>query len=182
MSVALSFLTGFYAFGGSIENVLQQWEYLGVFEYVLPFLLVFAIVFAILTNISILGQKKGINMVLALAIGLLSITSIEFRSFFRVIIPYTGIGLIVLLVVLILTGLFLSSVSWWNKAFLGLTAVVAVIVIISSLSSYKLIWGGGWWWSQYGDAIIIGIAVVLLILLVISPKIGGGQVQHTTNV
>jgi hypothetical protein len=31
-----SLITGFYAWGSDIGTILQDWEYMGVFEYVLP--------------------------------------------------------------------------------------------------------------------------------------------------
>jgi len=42
----------------NIANVLQQWADIGVFSYMLPFLLVFAVVYGILSSTKILGENQ----------------------------------------------------------------------------------------------------------------------------
>jgi len=165
MSVMLASLTGFYAWGTTIGDILQDWEYFGVFEYVLPGLLIFAIVFGILMKSKILGESRGINMVIALATGLLAMRSLTLREFFGTIFPFAGIGIAILLVALILTGLFHSDKPWWNSVFFGIGMAVAVIVVLVSLSSYD--WMGGWWWQQNWEAIITLLVLTGLVVLVV---------------
>src|SRR3989338_10579622 len=101
---------GFY--GGSIGNMLLSWEQAGFFSYVLPFLLIFAIVFGILTKIKLFGaENKGLNAVVAIVVGLLSLQFSFVPIFFSEIFPRMGIGLSVILAVFILVGLFLPSRS-----------------------------------------------------------------------
>lgn len=176
MSVMLSVLTGLYVWGNSIDSVLQEWQIIGVFEYVLPFLLVFAVIFGILTTIHVFGENKGINLVIALAMALLAITSSDFRGFFTVITAYAAIGLAILLVFLILTGLFHSGDSWWKNVFTGMAIFIAVVVILSALSSYEVAFLGSWWWREYMSTIIVGAIIIGLILLVVFWGKGqGGQ-------
>ena len=55
---------GSYSTGnaGGIYDLLTTWQQIGVFDYVLPFILVFALVFAVLQKTGILGQeKKNLN-------------------------------------------------------------------------------------------------------------------------
>ncbi len=165
-----SLITGFYSWGSDISTILQDWEYMGVFEYVLPFLLVFAVVFGILHKSKVIGEHKGINMVIALSIAMLAITSFDFRNFFRVLFPYAGVGIAILLVGLILTGLFYNADStdkWWRVTFFSIAMFIAVVVVFSALTSYTN-WGlGSWWWREYLNSIIVGIVVIGLILLVV---------------
>ena len=175
MNIMLASLAGFYAWGQNIGDILQEWEYMGIFEFVLPFLLIFAVVFGILVTTGILGKNKGINMVISLAVGLLAITSYEFRSFVRTLFPYAGMGIAILLVILILVGLFVnfedkSKIKW---IFFGISMFIAAVVILYSLSSYE-VFGGGWWWNEYGSAIITGAIVIGLILLVVFVTKGEG--------
>src|SRR3990172_5798244 len=93
----------------SIAYILNQWQTAGVFDYILPFLLVFAIVFGILASTNILGSQKGVNVIIALVVGLLSIRLGLVQRFFTELFPRLGVGLAVILALLILTGLFISD-------------------------------------------------------------------------
>lgn len=171
-----SLITGFYAWGSDIGTILQDWEYMGVFEYILPFLLVFAVIFGILHKSEIIGEHRGINMVIALSIAMLAITSFDFRSFFRVLFPYAGVGVAILLVGMIMVGLFVKSDdNWWKYVFYGIGMFIAVVIVFSALTSYTN-WGlGSWWWREYINAIIVALVVIGLILLVVlGVKKGGG--------
>lgn len=175
----MSVITGLYAFGENIETILLEWEYMGIFEYVLPFLLLFAVVFGILMKSSILGENKGVNIVISLVVAAIAVLSVDFRSFFRVVMPYAGIGIVILLVGIILVGLFCDSgEKWWKIVFYSLGALIFVIVVFSALTSYEVAFMGSWWWRQYLSAIIVGAVIVGLILLVVlsqSSSSGGGR-------
>ena len=57
----------------TITEVLNQWADAGVFAYLLPFLFIFAVVFGILNKTKVLGENKGVQATIALALGLLSL-------------------------------------------------------------------------------------------------------------
>ncbi|OGJ20382.1 hypothetical protein A3K73_00005 [Candidatus Pacearchaeota archaeon RBG_13_36_9] len=166
-----SLITGFYAWGSDIGTILQDWEYMGVFEYVLPFVLLFAVIFGILHKSQIIGDHRGVNMVIALAVAGLAITSLEFRSFFRVIFPSAGVGLAILLVGMIMVGLFIKwdddKEKWARYVFYGIGMFVAVVIALSALSSYEVFFASTWWWQQYMNSIIVFAVIVGLILLVV---------------
>src|SRR3989344_2042976 len=103
------FLDVFAFSGGSIGNLLSQWEQLGVFSYVLPFLLLFSLIFGILSRANIFKENKGINATIALAVALMALQFNAVPRFFSDIFPRLGIGLSVILVGLILIGLFTDS-------------------------------------------------------------------------
>lgn len=174
----MSVITGLYAFGESIETILIDWELMGVFEYVLPFLLVFAVVFGILTKSKILGENTGVNVVISIVVGGISITSLTFRSFFRVIIPYAGVGVVILLVGIILVGLFCkSNENWWRYGFYGIGAIIFFVVVFSTLTSYEVSFLGNWWWQQYMSSMVVGaiiVALILMVILVTKSEGGGG--------
>ena len=71
-----------------IGVILQQWADLGIFFYVLPFLLVFALVYAILYKINIMGgepnDNRGVYSIIALAIALLSLQFDTVPIFFQI--------------------------------------------------------------------------------------------------
>lgn len=165
----MSVITGLVTWGNDIGSILQSWADMGIFKYALPFLLVFALVYGILWKSQLLGENKGVIVVIALAVGLLSLVNGYVPTFFENIFPYAGVGLAILLVVLILMGLFTSSKD--NKAytlvFYIIGAVIAFIVIISSLSSYNNYWAGGWF-NQYWPSIIALLVIGGLIAAVIA--------------
>ena len=107
---------------GSITDVLNVWADAGVFAYVLPFLMIFAVVFGILNKTKVLGESKGVQATIALALGLLSLQFDYVSNFFSIFMPYTGIGIAVLLVAVILTGLVIDEDDknhWVKKVFFG---------------------------------------------------------------
>ena len=160
-------ITGFVAAGDNIGSILQTWADVGVFAYVLPLLLVFAVVFGILWKSNILGQNKGVIVVIALAVGLLSLQFDYVPTFFATIFPYAGIGIAVLLVVLILMGLFTDQDNKkYMLVFFILGGLIALIVVLSSLASYE--WWGGWWWTEYWPAIVALLVVGGLVAAVIA--------------
>ena len=90
----------------TITDVLNIWNDLGVFSYMIPFLLLFAVVFAILEKSKILGGNKPIMSIVAASIGLLALQFDFVSEFFAVIFPRFGVGISIFLVLLIMIGFF----------------------------------------------------------------------------
>jgi multisubunit Na+/H+ antiporter MnhB subunit len=164
MGVMLSVLTGLYTWGSTIDEILWTWQDIGIFRYVLPFLLIFAVVFGLLTRSKALGENRGVNVVVAIAVGLLALQFDYVPEFFATIFPYLGVGISILLAALILTGFFSSDTDWWNYTFFGIGMFIAVIIVIASLSSYN--WSGSWWWGENWQGIITLLIIGLLVTLV----------------
>jgi len=160
----------------TIAQVLSEWDTAGVFDFLLPALLLFAIIFAILTKTMILGENKGVNVLIGAVIALLAIRLEFVPRFFSEIFPRLGVGLAVLLAVLILVGLFVYSADEpnkkaWNRI---LMAIGLVIVIVTLTKSFDAL---GWFYSYAGGDLagwLIGIVLVTgLIVAVVSA--GGGK-------
>ena len=154
--------------GGTIGNMLFQWEQAGVFAYVLPFLLIFAIVFGILAKTKIF-DNKGLNAIIAIAIGILALQFNFVSVFFSEIFPRLGIALSILLVVLILLGLFINPKNkGWMIGMAAIAVLIAVVVIFSSLDSYSWYAGTGiGYWLGYNWATILGVLVFVGLLIAI---------------
>ena len=145
--------------GLGFQNLLSQLEDLGFFQYVLPFLLIFAVVYAILTKLKVFEENKGAALIVALAVGLLSLQLDFVPAFFQNIFPKFGIGLAVLLVALILAGAFISDEDKIYKwIFFGLGALIFLVVTFTSLSDWQFV--GSWWWQQYGGLIITVVVII----------------------
>jgi len=168
----MNILSGFASYDAGITRVLQDWETMGVFAYVLPFILIFAVVYAILDNVSVFKDRKGINLVIALAVGLLSLQFNSVAVFFGEIFPRAGIGLSVVLVSLILAGAF---IDWDNPShkwiFFGIGALAFLFVVANAFSAYSGYTGN--WWNDYGSAIIILVIIIgLIVSVTVSKKEG----------
>jgi len=160
----------------NIYDLLNQWESIGVFDYLLPFLLIFAVVFGILETTKVFGEHKGIHTIISLVIGLFTMRYFQVGEFIGVIFANFGIALSVLLVLIILTGLFVTQKSregWANNA--SKTALVAVvIVVIASINEFA--WFGSYWWqNNWVNMLWIAIIVVAIITFMGSGKDKKGE-------
>ncbi len=152
-----------------IGSVINQWNQSGVFSYMLPFLLVFALIYGILNKSQILGdaeKAKGVNVIIALALGLLSLFS-PFPEFIMRMAPNLAIGITVLLAAIILLGLFSATAGVGKGITYALIAIGAIIFIYVTYSSFQGNWAGTNLWDQYGAslitlAILIGFIVAVV--------------------
>ena len=161
----------------SIQDVLQLWANLGFFDYVLPFLLIFAIVFGVLSATKVFGaQNKGINAIIAVAVGLLSLQWGLVPQFFSEIFPRTGVALAVVFVFIILTGLFINPKrTWIMYTLLGIATIAAIVTLTKT--SNVLGWQSSYWVTNNWPLIIsLLIAAVFIIIIVVSAS--GKQPQE----
>lgn len=146
-----------------VYNILNQWETAGVFDYLLPFLLVFAVVFGILETTQVLGKHKGIHAIVSLVIGMFTMRYFQVGEFIGVIFANFGIALSIILVLIILTGLFVSPNNrmHWIKTTSGVSLVAVVIVVIASINEFS--WFGSYWW-QNNWVTLLWIAIIVLVI------------------
>lgn len=146
--------------GLSIPQLLQSWEQAGLFSYILPFLVIFAVVFGLLERLKIFGEdSKGVNAVIATAVGLLSLQFGFVSLFFAQLFPRFGIGVAILLLAMIFLGMFIENkllaVFFWVGAVVGLG--------ILSTTFQSLGWiGGNMNLADYSGLILIGGLVLLI--------------------
>lgn len=171
-----------YGFGGyTITDILNRWAEFGVFAYVFPFLLIFAIIFGILNKTKILGDNKGVQAVIAVAIGFLSLQNDYVTRFFESIFPYAGMGIAVLIVAIILMGVMFGDeggIDWLKYVFFGIGVIIFLVVVLTSLSDISW-WGGsgGYGWGESWPAILSLIILLAIMGFVIfaGKKKGGGE-------
>ena len=163
---SMVFLQSYGFSGGNFGNILSNLEQLGFFDYVLPFLIIFALVFGILSRIKLFGDNKSISAVIALSVGLMALQFGLVSSFFAELFPRFGIGLSIILVLLILTGLFTDPDEDWSRyALLGVGLIIAVVILIQS-SGITGFYSGFWWqnnWPGILTMLILGVLVIAVI-------------------
>jgi len=167
MVAVLSFLASYgYFEGGGIGNLLNYWEQLGLFSYMLPFLLIFALIFGILVQINLFKDNKVINGIIALAVGLMALQFPMVPRFFSEVFPRLGIGLAVILIILILVGMFSDpSKKWLMITFMVIGFIVAVVVLVNTAGMVGLS-TGYWWRANWSTILFIGLFLVALAVIV----------------
>jgi len=164
----------------TITEVLNIWNNMGVFSYLIPFLLIFAVVFAIMDKTKMLsgkdGENKWIIAIIAVSIALLSLQFDFVSEFFAVIFPRFGVGLSLFLVVLIFLGFFYpeNNKDGWSGKVAWIGWVVGIGVFLWALSSWDQ-WNsyggfGGWFADNVWALIILGILIAIIIITVRSGK------------
>lgn len=159
-----------YLFSYTVTDILSRWDMMGIFSYVLPFLLIFAVIYGILSKSNIFGDNKGVNAIIALAVGLLSLVGDYVPMFFREIMPNIGIAIAILVAILVLIGLFYSESDPMGKTvkwiIFGIGLIAFLVVVYSSFENTTFI--GGFFWQEYGSAIISLLILAGIIALVIT--------------
>lgn len=158
----------------SIQELLYSWDSVGIFRFVLPFLLIFAIVFGILSAIGIFGKNKGINVIIALVIGLLSVRNESYVDFYGELFSKLGIGLAVVMVLLILVGLFIAEdeSKYWMWGLGAIAAIVGIVVLLQTFNNL------GWAYGDYGSDMvgwIIGAVLLIGIVIAVANSSSGGK-------
>lgn len=154
----------------SINEVFYYWETLGVFDYVLPLLLIFAVLYGILSYAKILGNNKGIHVIVSLVIATLAVRYVEFTQFYRDVFPRLGLGITVLLVIMISIGLFVTdknrTIMFWIM--FGVGIIVALTIIYNSFSVFGWVDGFGYSTSEIlSFLLLVGLGIGIIIVLVI---------------
>lgn len=153
-----------------IQSILLQWQSVGVFDYLLPFLLIFALVFGIMQKTHILGTKenpeKGINVLVGVVISLLSLQLDLVPRFFQEAFPRLGVGLVVLFCLMILMYMFIDDKSGpgLNYGLLAVGFVIAIVIFSQSFEQFG--WSGSFGYDQYvgwivGAVLLIGVIIAI---------------------
>jgi len=150
-------------------DLFYQLEGTGLYEYVLPFLLVFAIVFAIFEKTNLFGDRKGVNVIISIIMGLLFVTQTSLVYTLNLFLPKMALFIVVAVMVLILFSLFgASTEKGFGGILLLLGAIASLVAIYWGLSpslGFELPY-----WIQYNWDIILTLIVILIVIFVI---IGG---------
>lgn len=148
-------------------SMFAQWQSIGVFTYVLPFLLIFAIVYSVLSATRIFKGNNRISAIVSLAVALLALQFQVVSIFFAEIFPRMGVAISVILVIVILVSFFKDPTdpsSGWVNTVLGIIVAIILIVVVSgSLGGSGMVGGlnlgflyGLPWTTIIGIALIVG--------------------------
>ena len=105
---------------------------IGILDYFIPvfvFLFIFAVLFALLEKFSFFGKNRGLNALIAFAIGFLFILTPDLMGVVKIITPWFTI-LFVFLVLIVLLFMFAGVKEESISAAISEKGVVWVIVIL----------------------------------------------------
>jgi len=153
-------------------GVVYWFESIGGFDFILPFLLVFALVFALMDKAKLFGDKRNINVIVALVAAFFVISQPQFVYFIQGFIPRVSMFILVILMGLLLLGMFgLTGDTKWPW---GIAVIVAVVGILWSLSAAT----GAYYWPLSGFItgqdiawlISLGVFILVIWLIVKEPS------------
>lgn len=128
------------------------------------FLLIFALVFGILTKTQIFKNKK-IDVLIALIIGLMSLTFNLSSGCVPELMKALVIALVVILIIYLISGIFLDLTKKWTQYAIGGIAVITFLIVFFSSEvcvskGILLVLKDIWPW-------ILGILIFLIIIGVV---------------
>jgi hypothetical protein len=161
------------------NSAIQQWQAIGIFDVMLPFILIFAIIFAILQKTKILSGRKGIDAIVAMAIGFIAIVNPYVSQLMKVLLENTVVAVLIIVAVMLLLGLVWGAKKppVWNYlgAFIGLAVFVWVLGRVADY--YQMYYPGtvifsSIWWQGNLPWIIPLLIIVIFAIVVIT---SGGE-------
>jgi len=155
---------GFFG-GGEISTLLMQFEQMGVFSYLLPFLVIFALVFGLISQMKLFKDNKSIPPIIALAVALMALQFDLVPVFFAEVFPRLGVGLVILLVILILIGLVAPKDS--SSIYLVYAAMIVVLVyILIDVAEAMNSPLADLWYQWRAPIIVVTIIAVVLVVII----------------
>lgn len=151
----------------SIGKMFAQWQQVGFFAYIIPFLIIFALLYGILSKIKLFGdESKKVNAILSIAIALISIQFSFLTDFFAELFPRFGIAIAIILVAMLTMGLFFQEKHKNAMAYISLA--IGVVVILSTF--FALGWGADLEITQNVPAILLAVVFIGLIIWTLKGK------------
>ena len=155
---------------------------LGVFgsalftSVILPFLLVFAVVYAILDKTKILGEKRDVNAIVALVIGMLVIGVPAATGVITSIIPVIAVIIIILLSFMLMLG-FIGGTEKEGGLSKSLQLWFGIALIIALAAT--VLWATGLLntitQAAWANQMITSVILISVIIAVIAVVVSGGK-------
>ncbi len=140
-------------------------------DLILPFLLVFTLFFAILEKTKLLGdEKRQINAIVSLVIGLIFIAFPFAREVVVKLIPFLAVCIVILFVFMLIIG-FITAKKEGDVLHKGLKITLGIIFGLAVLVA--VLWLTGGWDIIYNSVMDKGWGESILINLFILAIIGG---------
>ena len=170
--------------GGFLYGLIQNWQQLGLYDIILPFLLIFTISYAVLQKVMIFGKgAKKINVIIALVIALLFLQNSYLIFILQRFLPNMSLVMVVVLMFLLLVGIVGGQEGFKGFAdkMLTIAFFLAIIITLVALSTDFFPGTSGygilsWFYVLFPDpATQSTIILVIMIIVIIAFVTGGGS-------
>lgn len=167
----------------TIDNFLRILADWGV-ETLLVFLLIFAVMYAILMKTKIFGDRRNVNVIVALIIGLLVVIphvtgvypgGMDVVQIIKDALPSVSLVVVAVIMLLILIGIFGGESNLFGIAAPSWIAVISIVIIIFIFGGSAGWWGGYGWAENFFGSDAIAIIVMLLIFGIMISFITGAE-------
>ncbi len=123
-------------------ELLGNFDQIGGFDLLLPFLLVFTLIFAVLQKISLFGKDKhNIDMIVALVMSIFFLNNTYLIFILQKFLPSVSLILIVVLMFLLVFGLF-GKKTEFKEHMRGWAFLFSLVAILFALFSDLFVPGG----------------------------------------
>jgi len=163
-----------------LVGFITWFEGIGGFDIILPFLLVFAITFAILDNIKLLGDKKNINVIVAIIVAFFLIMQRDVVLIIQGFLPRISMLILTVIVFLLVIGAF--GFGELGGAWKSLSVIVAIVGVIWALGASV-----GWdvpaldYFTDQDIAILLILGVFILVIWFVVKEPGNKENNRTKN-
>ena len=165
-----------------LQTLIGYWQDFGVFSVALPFLLIFTVVFAVLQNAKIFGDDKKVHAIIALVIGLISVTNEFVMAKINAFLPNVSLLIVIILMFLLLVGALSGSLaSITGKWAMGIAGVFVLWALIADFVGPSV--GLSSWWygfSNEAKATAIFIAIIVAVVALFAFGGNGGKPEGET--
>ena len=156
-----------------LQTLIGYWQDFGVFSVALPFLLIFTVVFAVLQNAKIFGDDKKVHAIIALVIGLISVTNEFVMAKINAFLPNVSLLIVIILMFLLLVGALSGSLASISaKWAMGIAGVFVLWALIADFVGPN-IGLSNWWYGFSNEAKATAIFIAIIVAVVALFAFGG---------
>ncbi len=148
-------------------DVIIQFEELGVYDFIFPFLLIFCLIFVVLQSMKIFETSKPITIIVSFVIAFMALRVPFVSQFFAELFPRFAVGLTLIISLVLLVGLFVKddTIQFWGYGLMALGFFVWVVISMDVFDQFG--WtGGGGTWNDYAGIILLSILLIGIIIAV----------------
>ena len=167
--------------GINLYGLVTQWQQMGFYDIILPFLLVFTISFAVLQKVKIFGEaSKKVNVVVALVLAFLFLQNQYLIFILQRFLPNMSLVMIIALMFLLLVGIFGGTYQGFGGIALNIAFILSIAITLIALSvdfipGFNILD----WFYQFipdpGIQSLIIFAIIVIAIIGIVTHEGGGQ-------
>jgi len=152
-----------------VYDVIYQLDQFGLTDIILPFFLIFTVIYAVLVKSKVLGDRKQIHVVLALALTLITIVphvtgryppGFDVINIINAALPSVSLLLIVGFMMLVVLGVFGVDLAKGASPWIGILSLFFLVYIFGQAI--------GWWRDIFDIVNVVGSDTILLIVSVVA--------------